>query len=159
MVNGWMLLVQEVSDRALWCARLVSGRLFSFFFFLIIKMPTDVQQSGQSHVSRHFKWMERSRCKHHRGSERRQPAPSNTSSSLSNFSRLLILDGRKMKNRREKKVYRICIWNFIFTCVGCEILSRVNNQLDEDVTALTAGSDTVTFGRDEWREMSSLDLE
>lgn len=32
---------------------------------------------------------------------------------------------------------------------GCEILSRVNNQLDEDVTAPTAGSDTVTFGRDE----------
>lgn len=122
-------------------------------FFLMIKMPTDVQQSGQSHVSRHFKWMERSRCERSRGSERRQPAPSNTSSSLSTFPCLLILDGRKMKDRRGKKkpktfmgfAYEISsplVW-------GCEILSRVNNQLDEDVTAPTAGSDTVTFGRDE----------
>lgn len=91
-------------------------------FFLMIKMPTDVQQSGQSHVSRHFKWMERSRCERSRGSERRQPAPSNTSSSLSTVPCLLILDGRKMKDRRgEKKpknVYGICIRNFISTCVG-----------------------------------------
>lgn len=133
-----------------------------------IKMPMDAQQSGQSRICCHFKQMERSGYKHNNRSEKRQPALSFFSSS--NFSTFLcsfIWTGRIEQSQTELKspcyLFILC---FVYR-KKCKYLNAkfyfhmlegrfYFQQLDEDVTALalTAGSDTVTFGTNERNVMT-----